>query len=709
VSREGAVVGSDPVGRLVGVGPRREQALAEEGVRTIEDLLGVLPVRHEDRRRFARVADLRPGDEAATLRLRVRSSRVIRTRRRGFSIFEAWMEDDSGAIRVLWFNQPYLRRAFRDGRTLAVFGRAEAERGSARLVLKSPEHEFLEDDEQDGLHVGRMVPVYRRLAGLSSRVQRGLLHRALESVDPDSVALRVPPEVARRRRLGSRFTALRDLHFPDGNAGDAGAGDRLARARRTLAFEEMFLLQVAVAVRRSRIDRVGRVRTYPDLDSLASRVEALVRFDLTAAQRRAITEIARDLASDRPMSRLLQGDVGCGKTVVAAAALLAAGTAGLQAAMMAPTEVLAEQHLRSLDPILGRAGAGLRVALLTGSTRAAQRRDVLEAVRQGNVDVLVGTHALFERAVEFRRLGLAVVDEQHRFGVLQRAALAGKGTGVDLLVMTATPIPRSLALTVYGDLDVSVIDELPPGRIPVETRIREEADRDRVMAGLRRALQEGRQAFVVVPRVEGNDRSDLKAAVDLSRRLAAELRPLPVGLLHGRMKGEDKDRVLREFDDGTVRILVATTVVEVGVDVSGASVIIVEHAERFGLSQLHQLRGRVGRGTRRSYCVLMVGDPAAGEEARARLEVLASTNDGFRIAERDLEMRGPGAVFGSEQHGIGDLKFLADALRDPDLLQGARDDARTLLQSDGHEAAVGEVLRALPPGWRRGLGLGSIG
>lgn len=705
MSSANAFSGSDPVGVLPGIGAARERALAEVGIGTVADLLEVLPIRHEDRREFARVADLVAGGPAATLRLRVGSARVVHTRRRGFRIFEAWLEDGSGVVRALWFNQPYLARAFREGRSLAVFGRAETERGGRRIVLKNPDHEFLDKDERDGLHVGRVVPVYRRLAGLSSRVQRRLIHRALEAVEPGGIELRVPPDTVERHALAPRLDALRELHFPAGDGGPEPA----SWARRTLAFEEMFLLQAAVTLRRRRTDEAGRPRRYAGLETLAADTQALFPFRLTGAQARAIGEIARDLASDRPMSRLLHGDVGCGKTAVAAAALVAAGASGHQAALMAPTEVLAEQHARTLEPVLGAPGAGLRLALLTGSTRAARRREVLRGLRDGEVDVLVGTHALFERAVAFRSLALAVVDEQQRFGVLQRAALADKGTTVDRLVMTATPIPRSLALTVYGDLDVSVLDERPPGRRPVETRVREEVDRARVMAGLRRALSRGRQVYVVAPRVEETERSELRAAVDLSKRLARDLHPVPVGLLHGRMKGEDKDRVLRAFSAGELRVLVATTVVEVGVDVPDASVMIVEHAERFGLSQLHQLRGRVGRGARRSYCVLMVGDAQAGPEARARLEVLAATDDGFRIAEKDLELRGPGAVFGSEQHGLGELRFLRDALQEPALLEAARSEARDLFAAKGAEAALRRVLRSIPRRWRDGLGLGSVG
>jgi ATP-dependent DNA helicase RecG len=437
----------------------------------------------------------------------------------------------------------------------------------------------------------------------------------------------------------------------------------------------------------------------------------LLPFKLTGSQKRVLREIGADLRSDRPMNRLLQGDVGSGKTVVALLTMLVAVDNGYQAALMAPTEILAEQHQRTIGKILEADDTSPGSVLLTGSQRAAPRRRALELICSGEARIVIGTHALFEEEVVFHRLGLVVVDEQHRFGVLQRAALAEKGSRPDVLVMTATPIPRSLALTLYGDLDLSVIDELPPGRSPVRTVVRSEVDREAVYRGIRREIDRGHQAYVVVPLVAETAKSDLKAATAFAESLRkGPFRGLSVGMVHGRMKGSEKDTVMQTFAAGEHQALVATTVIEVGVDVPNATVMIVEHAERFGLSQLHQLRGRVGRGSKRSYCALMVGDEQHGPEARERLTVMEQTTDGFRIAERDLEIRGPGAVFGTQQHGLSDLQFLATVLRAPALLEAARLEAQGMVagSTKGRRRAT-EILDSLSAKWQRRLDLARVG
>jgi ATP-dependent DNA helicase RecG len=420
-----------------------------------------------------------------------------------------------------------------------------------------------------------------------------------------------------------------------------------------------------------------------------------------------LREIAEDLRGDSPMNRLLQGDVGSGKTIVALLALLLAVENGRQGVLMAPTEILAEQHFRNLSAVLAEKGARARLGLFTGALRASERRRRLSALAAGEIDVAIGTHALFEAGVRFRDLGLVVVDEQHRFGVLQRAALARKGERPDVLVMTATPIPRSLALTVYGDLDLSTLDELPPGRTPITTVLRSEGERRQVEEGIRQAVARGRQAYVVVPLVEETEKGDLKAATAYAAHLRTVFAGLRVGLLHGRMKGADKDAVMHAFARGEIDLLVATTVVEVGVDVPNATVMVVEHAERFGLSQLHQLRGRVGRGSAKSYCVLMVGEGGASAEAAERLRVLEGSHDGFVIAERDLELRGPGAVFGTQQHGLSDLQFLQLALKDPALLEEARTDAQQYVERARSEAD--RLLAGLRASWKRRLSLAQVG
>ncbi len=694
-----------------GVGPRRAAALEKLGVGTVEDLLYVLPFRYEDRRAFARIGELRPGGREMTLAVHVESSRLIRTRRRGFTIFEARLKDESGSIRAVWYNQPYLQRVFPAGRRAVVFGRASVDRYGTNLVLENPDHEIQDDQDAEGIHTGRIVPVYRKLGEWTSRMQRTLVFRVLEGLAAASVPEPVPHEIGSRHGFLPRLEALRQTHFPPAHAGLDALAERRTLGQRSLAFEEIFLLQIGLALRRVGFHEEARGISYAVPDALRTRLARVLPFRLTQAQKRVLREIREDLESPHPMGRLLQGDVGSGKTIVALLAMLVAVENGYQAALMVPTEILAEQHFRSLSQLLRREGTDYRPVLLSGSLRSARRKEVLEEIGSGRAQIVLGTHALFEPQVRFHRLGLVVVDEQHRFGVLQRAALAGKGERPDVLVMTATPIPRSLALTVYGDLELSVIDELPPGRTPIRTVVRGEAERKRVYEGVRTAISRGQQAYVVVPLVEETEKTDLKAATAFAGKLQAEVFPdRNVGLVHGRLRGEEKDEVMRAFADGRIHVLVATTVIEVGVDVANATVMVVEHAERFGLSQLHQLRGRVGRGSTRSYCVLMVGEDGVGRDARERLRIMEETSDGFRIAEKDLELRGPGAVFGTQQHGLSDLQFLALVLKDPALLDAARAEAHDLVHGGpGGQARARRILGSLRGAWRRRIRLAEVG
>jgi len=689
-----------------GIGGRRAAALASAGIETPADLLEILPFRWEDRRAFATVAGLKPGRVESTLDLTVVSSRLIRTRRRGFTIFNAVLRDDTGTIKAVWYNQPYLERVFTAGSRVVVFGRATIDRRGREMVLENPDYERLEPDDDETIHTGRIVPVYRKLAGLGSRALRSAMHGVLEASREEDVRDPIPPEVRERQGLLPRLEALRELHFPPPDTSMPDLELRRTPAQRTLAFEEIFLVQLALAARRREVAKATRAGRYELTDALRVKLAKLLPFKLTEAQKRVLKEIGADLTSPHPMSRLLQGDVGSGKTIVALLTLLVAVENGYQAVLMAPTEILADQHARNILSILRTAGAEVKLSVLTGSLKAAARRRALEDIATGHAKLVVGTHALFESGVAFKRLGIVVVDEQHRFGVMQRMALASKGTRPDVLVMTATPIPRSLALTLYGDLDLSVIDELPPGRTPITTVVRRESDRERVYEGLRREIAAGRQAFIVVPLVEETETSDLKAATAFAKHLKEAVFPhLQIGLLHGRLKPEEKDRVMLDFLGNAIQIVVATTVVEVGVDVPNASVMVVEHAERFGLSQLHQLRGRVGRGAAKSYCVLMVAEGAEGELARERLKTMEATNDGFKIAEKDLEIRGPGSVFGTQQHGLSDLQFLAVILRDPALLDTARDEARRI-SDDGR---ADDVFALLGPTWRKRLMLPGVG
>jgi ATP-dependent DNA helicase RecG len=695
---------------LKGVGPRRAAGLAETGLASVEDLLYVLPFRYEDRRSFARIIELRPGAGESTLSVEVASARLIRTRKRGFTIFEAFVADASGNIRVVWYNQPYLERIMLPGRNVVLFGRATINRQN-ELVLENPDFEFIEAEDAEGIHTGRIVPVYRKQADLSPRVLRLLMHRALAEVDPKSLRELVPAEIGKKHGMLPRREALRAVHFPPRDANLGELHDRRSAAQRSLAFEEIFLLQLALALKKHGVEQEARGIAYEVPDALRTRLAGLLPFKLTAAQNRVLREIGADLRSGHPMNRLLQGDVGSGKTVVALLTLLVAVENGYQGVLMALTEILAEQHHRNIGQMLEDGGIDCRLALLTGSLRAAERRQALDNIRQGRARLVVGTHALFEAGVDFERLGLAVIDEQHRFGVLQRAALAGKGARPDVLVMTATPIPRSLALTLYGDLDLSVIDELPPGRMPIKTVVRTESGRTKVYQGLRSQIEQGRQVYIVVPLVEETAKSDLKAAEEFARQLGSSVFPdLRVGMVHGRMKGQEKEKVMQAFRRGEIQVLVATTVIEVGVDVPNATVMVVEHAERFGLSQLHQLRGRVGRGSERSYCVLMVGGENHGKDARERLGVMEQTGDGFKIAEKDLEIRGPGAVFGTHQHGLSDLQFLAEVLKAPALLEAGRREAQAMVAGGATSRKQAEsLLRSLGGKWKRRLDLARVG
>ncbi|HEU4403131.1 MAG TPA: ATP-dependent DNA helicase RecG [Candidatus Polarisedimenticolia bacterium] len=695
-----------PLRYVKGIGPRRAEELEPLGLRTVEDLLLHLPFRYEDRSRFLPIASLVPGLKA-TVRGRVVTSSLRRTRIRGFSIFEALVEDQSGAIRVLFFNQPYLRTLLAPGREVILYGEATpARHGRRGFVLQSPQVEVLADDDQEAIHTGRVVPIHPRLPGLSPRTIRRLIHTLLAAL-PETLPDPLPAGLSAARGFPSRRAALAGAHFPPGDGDPADWSGFRTPAHRRLIFEEFFFLQLgfALARRGSETRRRAGAPLRAD-DAIRERLRAALPFRLTGAQRRVLKEIAADLMSERPMNRLLQGDVGCGKTVVALMAALLAIENGHQAVFMAPTEILAEQHHRSFRRSLE--GRGYLVGLLTAGVTGSARRQVLQGARTGAIPLLVGTHALLEEEVAFKSLRLAVIDEQHRFGVAQRARLRDKGKEIDVLVMTATPIPRSLALTLYGDLDLSVIDELPPGRRPVKTVLRGEEKRADVYRFLRAQVAEERQVYVVYPLIEESEQKEVKAAAAMAEKLRRDVFPdLRVGLLHGRLKGEERERVMTDFAAGRTPILVATTVIEVGIDVPNATVMVIEQAERFGLSQLHQLRGRVGRAGHESFCILMAGEGAT-EEAHRRLEVMCGTNDGFVIARRDLEMRGPGEFLGTRQSGIPDLR-VGDILRDHDILEDARKEAFAVAAALPAEPREHDLVRHLRRRWAGRLGMIQVG
>jgi ATP-dependent DNA helicase RecG len=718
MSRAAALI--RPLGALKGVGDRRAADLAAAGLQTVEDLLVRFPLRYEDRGHPRPLAELAAGRVSSAIGTVV-SAAIKRTRRPGFSVFEVALRDRSGTARAVWFNQRFLKDVLRAGQTVALFGKVEHAPGG--LQFASPQYEILADEPLAGgwlgpsdggpddaaeapaapidEHLG-IVPIYERIGTLTPKMQRRLVAQALETL-PADLPDALPDAVRRRLDLPSRRDALIAVHQPAPGA-DV---DALNRARSPghmrLIVEEFFAFQAGVLLRRRARQAERKPHTYRVDDALREKTRAMLPFPLTPGQKIAVRDIVADLQKPEPMNRLLQGDVGSGKTLVATLAALVALESGLQVAIMAPTEILAEQHARTLARFF--ATTRHAVALLTGRTGGAERRERLANIANGTIGLVVGTHALVQDDVQFGRLGLVVVDEQHRFGVVQRADLRKKGAAPDVLVMTATPIPRTLALTTYGDLDVTTMRDRPPGRAPIATTVRPESRREDVWAFVRSELEAGRQAYVIYPLVEESEKIDVRDATAMADHLSQTVFPeWPVGLLHGRLAADAKQRVMDAFASGALRVLVATTVVEVGVDVANATVMVVEHAERFGLSQLHQLRGRVGRGLDPGHCVLLYQSPLT-DDARARLKAIADSGDGFALAEQDLLLRGPGDVFGTRQAGMPTLR-IGDLVRDAAILVRAREEAaRWLDETPGDDP----VLAGLRDGWADRFGLVHVG
>ncbi len=670
---------------LKGIGPRRSEMLASHGIRRIGDLLGCLPFRYEDRTLFRAIQSLRDG-EWVLVRGQVCSVGGFDTRRRGFSIFEMLVRDAGGTVRVKFFNQPYLRRVYSIGCSLVLYGQVRKDLYAHQsLVLTNPECEILEEDQSGlSMHSGRVVPIYRRLGDMRARTLRQVLFSLISDL-PSDIPDAIPAYLARQLRLPPKAKAIQQIHFP--KLRSISQTDRakemdllnagISPAHKRFIFEELFQLQVAVRMARAQRVRQVKNRRFQLGGNVREAIKKILPFHPTEAQKQTLKEIAEDICSPHPMSRLLQGDVGSGKTIVAAQAAVITVENGAQVAIMAPTEILAEQHFFYFRRLL--APVGYRIDLLKGSLTPKEKKQVHDRIRSGETQIAIGTHALVQEGVEFKDLALVVVDEQHRFGVAQRNILKEKGSHPDMLVMTATPIPRSLALTLYGDLDVSVIHQLPPGRKPVETRWHEEKDRGEAFNAIRKTVDSGHQAYIVYPLVEESEKSDLRAATEMAEHLKNDVFPdMKVGLLHGRMKSAEKEETMLRFATGEIQVLVSTTVIEVGVDVPNATLMIIEHAERFGLAQLHQLRGRVGRGATQSLCLLL-GDVHGSPEARRRLEIMCETNDGFRISEVDLELRGPGEMIGTRQSGLPAFRF-ANLIRDRRALEVARTEADRFLQ-----------------------------
>ena len=700
------VTSNSPVNSLKGLGPHRVALLAERGITTVGHLLTYLPFRYEDRVHFTNVAELTPG-QVATVKVEVENGSLVRFRGRRNAMFHLHVKDGSGKLAVRFFHGAYLDGKFKPGQPLVLHGKVTVDPNRPmRIEMVNPEYELLRpgDDATESAEVGRVVPVYEAIGDISSRMLRRIIFKIVEDFQgeiPDPLS----PEILQRFGFPSKREALLRVHFPTKDVDVGLLNEFRSPAQVRMIFEEFFLYQLGLAIRRQREQQQSGIPMQVRQDKVREALKKILPFKPTSAQKRVLAEIANDLERPTPMTRLLEGDVGSGKTIVALEAAAIVIENGYQVALMAPTEILAVQHYLSARRVFS--STQYSVELLVSGMKPREKKEALVRVASGQANFVTGTHALIEEAVIFAKLGLVIIDEQHRFGVLQRKRLTEKGNAPHMLVMTATPIPRTLALTLYGDLDLSIIDEMPPGRTPVETRWSAEENLPGVWEFVRREVASGRQAYIIYPVVE-ESKQELKAATAEYERLSKTVFPkLQVGLLHGRMRSEEKDEVMEQFRSGKIQILVATTVVEVGVDVRNATFMVIEHADRFGLAQLHQLRGRIGRGAHKSHCIL-VAPKNPTDEARARLETLVATTDGFQIAEQDLKLRGPGEFFGTKQHG--DVAFhMAHPLRDHKLLDLARAEAFALVEDRSRSAELEKLTTFLGIEWQSKFRLASVG
>ncbi len=695
-----------PIQYVKGVGPKLAKLFEKKGIRTVEDALYFLPRCYEDRRNLKKISELKPGGKETGFG-EILLSGVAFYQNKRKRVFEAVVGDGSGVITLKWFagNERYLIDRFKKGRRLIFSGEVRWFRDQREI--HHPDVEMVDGDiEKDYLNFKRIVPIYSETEGLHQRTLRKLIKNILDGY-ANELSSPIPQEIIERQDLIDFSEAFWRSHFPPDGESIEVLNNQRSDGHRRIIFDEFFFLELGLALKKKGMTLETGISFQSD-GLLVQRLLDLLSFQLTRAQEKVWAEIREDLKRPHPMNRLIQGDVGSGKTVVALLASLYVVECGYQAAIMAPTEVLVEQHYLTLhrwvEPL------GVKVALLTSSLKGSEREDLYDRIRRGDIQLVIGTHAVIQEAVEFHRLGLAIIDEQHKFGVVQRGLLKKKGENPDVLVMTATPIPRTLAMTIYGDLDVSVIDEMPPGRVPMETRVFHESARGRVYRIVEEEIKKGRQAFIVYPLVEESEKLDLKDATRMAEHLQKDIFPeFRIGLLHGRMKSDEKEDTMMEFKEGKIQILVATTVIEVGIDIPNASVMVVEHAERFGLSQLHQLRGRIGRGLHLSKCILLA-QYRSSEDARVRLRAMERTNDGFQIAEEDLNLRGPGEFFGIRQSGLPDFR-VAHLVRDTPILIEARKEAFQLIQEDPELAhpshvALKSILRRR---WKGRLEFASIG
>lgn len=692
-----------------GIGPRRSAQFQRLGVETVEDACFYLPRRYEDRRALKKIVALQPG-QLVTIIGEVQMAGVTTTARQKKKMYEVTVSDSSGIVTAKWFhfNAKYMKDVFQKGRKVVLSGQLQTNQYAGwGKELIHPEHEILSGDQEDLIHCGRIVPIYPATEGLSQRMIRGTMKLLIDEFSSQFADV-LPPAITDKYKLIPLAQAINNVHFPDKPYDNLDQLNQNASPpHKRLIFEELFLLQVGLALKKQGRHYEEKGVTFNPDGALLGKLQSILPFPLTGAQKRVIGEIKTDMSSPHPMQRLLQGDVGSGKTVIALAAALIAIENGYQAAIMAPTEILAEQHQLKLHHLLEQ--LELRAALLTGEMPAKLKRAAAEQIESGQAQLIIGTHALIQTEVKFARLGLVIVDEQHKFGVAQRLTLqkkGGQGENIhpDLLVMTATPIPRSLALTVYGDLSLSVLDEMPPGRQPVRTHLRYDKDREKIYQFLRGEVGKGGQVYIVYPLVEESEKLELKAATKMYEHFQKDVFPeLNLGLVHGRMSANDKEQVMQAFRRNEISILIATTVIEVGIDVPNTSIMLIEHAERFGLSQLHQLRGRIGRGERPSHCILLAQFPMS-VDARQRLQVMVNCSDGFTIAEEDLRLRGPGDFWGTRQSGLPDLR-VSQILRDAPLLEIARKEAFSLVASDPHLENHKPLLSAIEHKWKEKLDL----
>src|SRR5579863_2387953 len=712
-----------PVQYVKGVGPKLAEILATKGIATVGDLLNYLPFRYEDRLNPRGIAELRPG-EMATVIGEVRNSGLFRTRR--MPIFQLTVGQGRSRLKCLWFNATYLQNKFKPGELIALYGKVEQDPRSGELQIIQPQFEMLGESGTDAsddkaaasLEVGRIVPIYESAGQgrVTARWFRRVIRTALDDLTPN-LAETIPASVRERLALVSEREALWKVHWPEAGESFEALQSSRTPAHMRLIFEELFFIELGLELKRRQQKAQTGIAFRLD-ERVRQSIKKILPFHPTPAQKRVLKEIAGDMQNPHPMRRLLQGDVGSGKTIIGFQAAIIAIENGYQVALMAPTEILAQQHYFSARRILEN--AGYRIVLLTGSLESDRKREIRRHIAQGNAQLTIGTHALLEEKVEFAKPGLVIVDEQHRFGVLQRLKLMKKSGDAgdektppepDVLVMTATPIPRTLALTLYGDLDLSILDELPPGRTPIVTRRITDDRSNEVWDFVRKQVAKGHQVYVVYPVISESEETELKAAIKMYRELSGEVfSDLKVGLLHGRLDSELKDQVMRMFQKGELQVLVATTVIEVGVDVPNATMMVIEHAERFGLAQLHQLRGRIGRGAAKSYCILMTGGKVT-EEGERRLDALVRTNDGFQLAELDLELRGPGEFFGTRQAGMPNFQ-VANLIRDRQLLEAAKREAAAVLVGPNAEVSKEEIDRALRhmrTRWHKTYGLVEVG